>query len=760
MTTADGLLGRLAGLDRERLATVLAHRPDVLGEPWPRRLDVVAVRLGTAASLNEALLGLPTPHAQVVRALQLCHALGTGPASIDDVARLLGTGPAVAESFVDELADRALVWREPGGVTLPELLHRTNFQADGLGEPAAHLLGELGTTRLAQLSRAVGLPGDVRRTELLRGLVGFFRDADGLRELAGTAPEPVRKLLRDMADGVPEINAVTPLPGTPEAWAFERGFLFGTYYGSAAMPVEVSLALRGPDHPLPFTPVEPEAPVVHIGAESAEAASSAAALRLLDRVSAVLELAAAEPFPLLKDGTIGSRLVKKVAKEVRATPAEIELAIDLAVQTGLLLAEEPNPPRRGQKAPPPTLEPDPDVVRPGPALLHRLLLTTWWEPAPPAEGPGHGAQVRRLVVRLLARLAPGTGITDVDALTRLAEWHAPMLAAEDFAGHVREALAEGELLGAIAHGAVTKAGRALLDPGQLVAVTEELVAHARTTALFGTDLTAIVPGSPDARLAAQLDRAADRETQGTATSWRFSPSTVRRAFDQGATAAELLGELGAIAGGELPQPLVYLVNDVARRHGEAQVFDVASVVTGEPAVLAEIAAHRKLVKLGLRSVAPTVLTSTMDASRTLEALRDTGYAPTHHAADGSIVLPAREQGEPKVAIRDPEAADRKPDPLDHADRLLAAPPSGPGLLRGQLARAMSDRYAGRLTPKQQQLCWQLEAGIPVDVVYRADGAEPARLVIAYPELDDDVLDVWSLHDRAYRRLELARIDLA
>ncbi|WP_328645642.1 helicase-associated domain-containing protein [Amycolatopsis sp. NBC_00348] len=760
MTTADGLLGRLAGLDRGRLATVLAHRPDVLGEPWPRRLDVVAARLGTAASLNEALIGLPTPHAQVVRALQLCHALGTGPASIDDVARLLGTGPAVAESFVDELADRALVWREPGGVTLPELLHRTNFRADGLGEPAAHLLGELGTTRLAQLSRAVGLPDDVRRTELLSGLVEFFRDADGLRELAGTAPEPVQKLLRDMADGVPEINAVTPLPGTPEAWAFERGFLFGTYYGSAAMPVEVSLALRGPDHPLPFTPVEPETPVVHIGADSAEAASSAAALRLLDRVSAVLELAAAEPFPLLKDGTIGSRLIKKVAKEVRAKPEEIELAIDLAVQTGLLLAEEPNPPRRGQKAPPPTLEPDPDVVRPGPALLHRLLLTTWWEPAPPVEGPGHGAQVRRLVVRLLARLAPGTGITDVDALTRLAEWHAPMVAAEDFAGHVQAALAEGELLGAVAHGAVTKAGRALLDPGKLVAVTEELVAHARTTALFGTDLTAIVPGSPDARLAAQLDRAADRETQGTATSWRFSPSTVRRAFDQGATAAELLGELGAIAGGELPQPLVYLVNDVARRHGEAQVFDVASVVTGEPAVLAEIAAHRKLVKLGLRSVAPTVLTSTMDASRTLEALRDAGYAPTHHAADGSIVLPAREQGEPKVAIRDPEAADRKPDPLDHADRLLAAPPSGPSLLRGQLARAMSDRYAGRLTPKQQQLCWQLEAGIPVDVVYRADGAEPTRLVIAYPELDDDVLDVWSLHDRAYRRLELARIDLA
>ncbi len=45
-------------------------------------------------------------------------------------------------------------------------------------------------------------------------------------------------------------------------------------------------------------------------------------------------------------------------------------------------------------------------------------------------------------------------------------------------------------------------------------------------------------------------------------------------------------------------------------------------------------------------------------------------------------------------------------------------------------------------------------------MYREDGGEPVRLVIAYPELDGDVLDVWSLEDRAYRRLELARIDLA
>jgi len=124
------------------------------------------------------------------------------------------------------------------------------------------------------------------------------------------------------------------------------------------------------------------------------------------------------------------------------------------------------------------------------------------------------------------------------------------------------------------------------------------------------------------------------------------------------------------------------------------------------------------------------------------------------------VLPAREQTAPKATVRDAGPEQRPPDPVEHAERLLAAPASGPGLLRGQLARAMSDRYAGRLTAKQQQLCWQLEAGIPVDVLYREADGEPVRLVIAYPELDGDVLDVWSFEDRAYRRLEPARIDLA
>ncbi|NBH05321.1 hypothetical protein GTY80_18960, partial [Amycolatopsis sp. SID8362] len=345
MTTAEELLGRLVGLDRDGLAKVLAHRPDVLAEPWPRRLDVVAARLASPESVDEALLGLSMPQAQVLRAVQLCDALNQAPVPLGDVSALLG-GAAV-ESFVDELAERALLWREAGEIVLPEVLQRHSFHAEGLGRPVADLLSELTTIQRAHLARNLGVaPKD---------LVRHFRDGDRVRELFATAPERTRKVLRDMADGVPEVDGMPPL-----GWALDHGFLFGTYYGGTAMPIEVSLALRGPDHRLPFTPEEPEYAVTHVGIEPGEATSSAAALRLLDRVSAILELAAAEPLPLLKDGTIGTRLVKKVAKDTGATPAEVELAIDLAAQAGLLLADEPPVPRRGHKAPPPTLAPDPD----------------------------------------------------------------------------------------------------------------------------------------------------------------------------------------------------------------------------------------------------------------------------------------------------------------------------------------------------------------------------------------------------------------
>ncbi|GAA4542998.1 helicase-associated domain-containing protein [Amycolatopsis samaneae] len=775
----EDLLDWLAGLDEKQLATVLQHRPDTLLPPWPRRLDVLAARLLSSSSLSDAIGPLPTPYVQVLHAVQLCFALGHDPAPIKEVARWLGTNPATVESIVDGLRDRALAWREDEGVVLPEVLHAEGYGQYGLGRSMADMLQNLGNPDLRRLSGTLGLPQTGTKRELLENLVAFYRDGDRIRELVATAPAKARATLAEIAANGPDaedlsIDGLTPVSAM--TWAFERALLFSTYVGTGYMALEVSLALRGPDYHLPFAPDKPELPTSPGDAEHTDTLASAATLRLLDRATATLDAAAAEPLPLLKDGNVGARLIKKLAKDTGASVPEIELALDLLLETRLLVAEEtgPAPSGRGRKAPPRPLGlvPNDEFARPEQAELAFLLLTAWWSPAPAAyehDATDVAAGYRQLAVRLLAELEPGTAIADQAAFVRLAEWRAPMLDEEELDENLQAVFAEGELLGVFASGALSTVGRALdhvqTDEEQLRRAVEALVSRARTTALFGTDLTAIVPGSPGTRLTALLDRVADREAQGTATSWRFTPATVRRAFDQGATAETLLDELGSIAQGELPQPLIYLVNDVARRHGEVRVTEVASVVIGQdPATLAEIAAHRKLAKLGLRAVAPTVLTSTMDAASTLAALREAGYAPTHHEADGSVILPATAQQPrpaPAAVASTPARTVTPPpaeDPVSHASRLLAAPRSAPPLARGRLAKAFSDHRGGRLTPEQQRVCWQLEAGQPVPVRYREENGETSSLLIHAPELDGDVLDAWCVHEHEYRRLALDRLE--
>ncbi len=90
--------------------------------------------------------------------------------------------------------------------------------------------------------------------------------------------------------------------------------------------------------------------------------------------------------------------------------------------------------------------------------------------------------------------------------------------------------------------------------------------------------------------------------------------------DQGAgSGCELVDAL------DLPQPLAYLINDTARGHGRIRIAPAACVIHGEePALLAELAAHRRLSKLGLRQLAPTVLVSRSPLQKTLDALRAEG----------------------------------------------------------------------------------------------------------------------------------------
>jgi hypothetical protein len=153
--------------------------------------------------------------------------------------------------------------------------------------------------------------------------------------------------------------------------------------------------------------------------------------------------------------------------------------------------------------------------------------------------------------------------------------------------------------------------------------------------LLQGDLTGIVPGRPSRALARLLERTADAESRGAATTVRFSASSVTRALDLGASADDLLAELAARSPVPVPQPLEYLVRDTARRHAALRVGSAGSYVrVADPTVLAGLAEDPRLAGLGLVRLAPTVLAAAVPAAELHAALRDRGLLAALEGPDG------------------------------------------------------------------------------------------------------------------------------
>jgi len=152
------------------------------------------------------------------------------------------------------------------------------------------------------------------------------------------------------------------------------------------------------------------------------------------------------------------------------------------------------------------------------------------------------------------------------------------------------------------------------------------------------DLTALVTGPVPSAVRAHLELLADVEGRGAATLYRFSDASVRRAFDAGRSAQEILGFLAEHAAKGVPQPLTYLVGDVERRHGQVRLGRAGCYVRFEDAALAaEVVRGARTAKLGFRQIAPTVLVCDQPNDAVLKALRAAGYLPVVESDDGSVV---------------------------------------------------------------------------------------------------------------------------
>ncbi len=131
--------------------------------------------------------------------------------------------------------------------------------------------------------------------------------------------------------------------------------------------------------------------------------------------------------------------------------------------------------------------------------------------------------------------------------------------------------------------------------------------------LLQADLTAVAPGPLERPLAETLSVLADVESKGGATVYRFTPGSVRRALDAGQAASDLHAFLAAHSRTPVPQPLSYLIDDVARRHGHLRIGAASAYVRcDDEAVLNEILDRRRSTGLRLRRLAPTVLAAQAD----------------------------------------------------------------------------------------------------------------------------------------------------
>ncbi|MFD4222049.1 helicase C-terminal domain-containing protein [Streptomyces griseus] len=669
----------------ESLAGLLRARPDLLN-PVPNDITQLATRAGTRASVVRALEHLDRFALQTAEALAVAPdpapygtllSLLTGD-GLDDGEQRDDAGAAVTAALPGALAtlrEQALVWGEDDRLrlvrTARELLAPSpqHPSPTGLGPTVAEATAGMSPGRLQEILAATGLPATHDPVSAVAALSSLFTDRTRMAELLDTAPVEALSVLDRLVWG-PPYGEVTPNPTPPVKWLRDRGLLLPVSTRTVVLPREAALHLRaGRAHRVP----EPVPPAVAAAAErdpqAVDRAAAGQAFTALATVEELLKLWNGGGPAILRAGGLSVRELKRTANALDVTEPIAAFWIELAYGAGLLASDGETDERY---APTPASDEWLDL----PAEDRWTHLATAWLAATRTPGlvGGQDAKgralsalgpeldrsaapdVRRRVLALFAELPPGTA-PDAETLLRRLRWERPLRGgpAASATGQgpaptegtdLRSRLAlwtlnEAELLGITGRGALSAQARALLAEGEKAAAARlaPLLPEPLDHVLLQADLTAVAPGPLERPLADMLSVLADVESKGGATVYRFTPGSVRRALDAGQAATDLHAFLAAHSRTPVPQPLSYLIDDVARRHGHLRIGAAAAYVRcDDEAVLNEILADRRSTGLRLRRLALTVLASRSDPGSLLEALRDMGYAPAAESADGDVLI--------------------------------------------------------------------------------------------------------------------------
>ncbi|MBU9763314.1 DNA-binding protein [Mycobacterium sp. TNTM28] len=617
----------LSELDDKGLIRLLELRPD-LSQPPPGTIAALAARATSRQSVKAATDSLDYLHLAVLDALLVLHA-DTHAVPPAEVTELLGARVNADDvtAVLDDLRERALVWGDAAVRVAPEV--------------------------------ASGLPWFVGQA----AVEVSERSGEEIADLLAGLDEAQNDLLGRLLEGSPVGRTRDAAPDTPRDRPVQRlleaGLLRRIDADTVILPRVVGQAMRG-ETP---GPTELTAPVLETSSTTpadVDAVAAGAAIDLLRETDLIIDTLGGAPVPELRSGGLGVRDVKRLAKTTGIDEPRLGLLLELAAGAGLIAAGMPEP-DPGEGTGPywaPTVAADRFIESPTAVRWH-LLAATWLDlPARPAligsRGPDNKPFAalsdslystaapldRRLLLTVLADLAPGTGV-DAGEASRAMIWRRPRWAVRLQPATVGGLLTEAHALGMVGRGAISTPARGLLaadDDEHVLAAMAKALPKPLDHFLLQADLTVIVPGPLERDLAEQLAEVATVESAGAAMVYRISETSIRRALDAGRTAGELHKLFEKHSKTPVPQGLTYLIDDVARRHGQLRVGMAASFLRCEdPALLAQAVAAPGTDRLELRLLAPTVAVSQAPIADVLAALREAGFAPAAEDSTGTVV---------------------------------------------------------------------------------------------------------------------------
>nr|WP_243847317.1 helicase-associated domain-containing protein [Microbacterium ulmi] len=201
-------------------------------------------------------------------------------------------------------------------------------------------------------------------------------------------------------------------------------------------------------------------------------------------------------------------------------------------------------------------------------------------------------------------------------------------------------------------------GAALRETGEVD--SERLSAHLPPEIdriYLQADLSAIAPGPLAPALDLRLRGIAVRESRAQASTYRFTADSVAAGMTEGETAESIRAFLTELSLTGIPQPLAYLIESTAARHGLVRVKaedDRTRVESANAGVLAAIEVDQSLRSLGLVADRGT-LVSKVGRDAVYWSLADARYPVVAVDASGASEPLRRHRVAPKAPADDPTA---------------------------------------------------------------------------------------------------------